>query len=120
MTAENVGQTAGLSIAGFARWGAGKSNRERNFYIALACAVILHASFFLSAAQNGGGKRLGDENGADDAISVSLVTEQDLKGRATVADEVSPPPGPPVAPTQEQQQAKPQPQQPPQEQKTPP
>jgi TonB family protein len=72
--------------------------------------VILHASFFISAAQNDGSQRLGAEKGADDAISVSLVTEQDLQSRATVADPVSPPPGP-VAPTQEQQQAKPQPQQ---------
>ncbi|MFT3730319.1 MAG: TonB family protein [Hyphomicrobium sp.] len=119
MTAENVGQTAGLSIAGFAPWGAGTSKRERNFYIALACAFILHASFLVSAAQNGGAKRLGAENGADDAISVSLVTEQDLQSRATVADEVSPPPGP-IAPTQEQQQAKPQPQQPKEQQPTPP
>lgn len=119
MTAENVGQTAGLSIAGFAPWGAGTSKRERNFYIALACAVVLHASFFISAVHNGGGdKRLGAENGADDAISVSLVTEQDLKSRATVADEVSPPPGP-IAPTQPEQQAKPQPQEPPQKQQPP-
>jgi periplasmic protein TonB len=116
MTAENVAQTGGLSIAGFARWGAGPSKRERNFYIALAVALILHASFFISAIQSGGDpKRLGAESGADDAISVSLVTEQDLQSKATVADEVSPPPGP-VAPTQEQQQAKPPPQQPPQEQ----
>lgn len=118
MTAENVGQTVGLSISGFARWGAGTSNRERNFYIALACAALLHASFFVSAVHNGGAKRLGSEDGADNAISVSLVTEQDLQSRATVADAVSPPPGP-VAPTQEQQQAKPQPQQPPKEQQTP-
>lgn len=111
MTAENVGHTAGLSVAGFARWGAGPSKRERNFYIALACAVILHASFFINAAQNGGAQRLGAEKGADDAISVSLVTEQDLQSRATVADQASPPPGP-VAPTQEKQQAKPQPQKP--------
>ncbi|MBS0234467.1 MAG: energy transducer TonB [Proteobacteria bacterium] len=118
MTAENVGQTAGLSIAGFARWGAGKSNRERNFYIALACAAILHASFFVSAIRNGGAKRLGSEDGADNAISVSLVTEQDLQSKVAVADTVSPPPGP-VAPTQEQQQAKPPPQQPPQEKQPP-
>jgi periplasmic protein TonB len=118
MTAENVGQTAGLSVAGFARWGAGPSNRERNFYIALACAALLHASFLISAAQNGGAKRLGSESGADDAISVSLVTEQDLQSRVAMADAVSPPPGP-VAPTQEKQPAKPQPQQPPQEQQPP-
>jgi len=117
MTAE-VGQTGGLSIAGFARWGAGTSKRERNFYIALVVALILHASFFISAVQTGNAKRLGAEKGADDAISVSLVTEQDLQSKATVADEVSPPPGP-IAPTQQQQQAKPPPQPQPQQQQPP-
>ncbi|RUP00653.1 energy transducer TonB [Hyphomicrobium sp.] len=117
MTAENVGQTAGLSIAGFAHWSAGTTKRERNFYIALAVAALLHASFFISAAQNGSSaKRLGSENGADDAISVSLVTEQDLNSKVTFADQVSPPPGP-VAPTQQEEKAKPQQQ--PQEQKPP-
>ncbi|WP_045836708.1 energy transducer TonB [Hyphomicrobium sp. 99] len=106
MTAEDVGTTAGLSVAGFARWGAGTSNRERNFYIALACAVIFHASFFISAITHGNPKRLGSETGADDAISVSLVTESDLKDRAMADEPVTPPPGPP-APTQE---AKPPPQ----------
>jgi periplasmic protein TonB len=117
MTAENVGQTAGLSISGFTRWGAGPTKRERNFYIALGVALILHASFFIHAAQNGDAKRLGSEKGADDAISVSLVTEQDLQSRATIADAVTPPPGPPAP--QQQAQPKPpppQPQQPPQKQ----
>lgn len=118
MTAENVGQTAGLSIAGFVPWGTGASKRERNFYIALAVALLLHASFLISAVSSGGAKRLGAETGADDAISVSLVTEQDLNSRATVADQVSPPPGP-VAPTQEEQKAKPEPQQPPVKQQPP-
>ncbi len=119
MTAENVGQTAGLSISGFAHWAAGPSTRDRNFYIALVVALIVHASFFISAAQNSGAeKRLGSETGADNAISVSLVTEQDLDSKATVVDQVSPPPGP-IAPTQEKQQAKPQPEQPPQQQQPP-
>ncbi|MBN9247665.1 MAG: energy transducer TonB [Hyphomicrobium sp.] len=106
MTAEDVGQTAGLSIAGFAQWGAGTSKRERNFYIALACAALLHASFFISAVSNGNAKRLGSESGANDAISVSLVTESDLKNRAMADEPVTPPPGP-MAPVQE---AKPPPQ----------
>jgi protein TonB len=135
MTAEDVGQTAGLSVAGFARWGTGASNRERNFYIALACAAILHASFFISAVNNGNAKRLGSETGADDAISVSLVTEADLKSRAMADEPVTPPPGP-KAPTQEaqpppqpvptpkpdeaKQEAQPEPPTPPQKQETPP
>jgi outer membrane biosynthesis protein TonB len=112
MTAEDVGQTADLSVAGFARWSAGSSNRERNFYIALACAAILHASFFISAVNNGNAKRLGSETGADEAISVSLVTEEDLKSRETAAEPVTPPPGPP-APTQQAQPPPPKPAEPP-------
>lgn len=99
-------QTADLTTAGFARWG-GSNKRERNFWIALACAAVLHASLFIGAV-NSKTKRLGDENGADNAISVSLVTEADLESRATVAEEPQPPPGPPPQPAQQ-----PQPQQPP-------
>ncbi|HET6389873.1 TonB family protein [Hyphomicrobium sp.] len=100
MIAEDVQQTAGLSIAGFSRWGEGASNRERNFYIALAVAALLHASFFIGAVATGHAKRLGSETGSDDAISVSLVTEADLKNRAMADEPVTPPPGP-IAPTQE-------------------
>lgn len=99
-------QTADLTTAGFARWGE-SNKRERNFWIALACAAVLHASLFIGAV-NSKTKRLGDENGADNAISVSLVTEADLESRATVAEEPQPPPGPPPQPAQQ-----PQPQQPP-------
>lgn len=99
-------QTADLTTAGFARWG-GSNKRERNFWIALACAAVLHASLFIGAV-NSKTKRLGDENGADNAISVSLVTEADLESRATVAEEPQPPPGQPPQPAQQ-----PQPQQPP-------
>ena len=116
MIAEDVQQTAGLSIAGFSRWGGGASNRERNFYIALVCAALLHASFFIGAITNGQAKRLGSENGADDAISVSLVTEADLKSRAMADEPVTPPPGP-IAPTQEAQPAQPPPQPKPEEAK---
>lgn len=99
-------QTADLTTAGFARW-AGSNTRERNFWIALACAAVLHASLFIGAV-NSKTKRLGDENGSDNAISVSLVTEADLESRSTVAEEPQPPPGPPPQPAQQ-----PQPQQPP-------
>lgn len=102
MIAEDAQQTAGLSIAGFSRWGEGASKRERNFYIALACAALLHASFFIGAITTGKAKRLGSETGSDDAISVSLVTEADLKSRAMADEPVTPPPGP-IAPTQEAQ-----------------
>ncbi len=86
-------QTADLTTAGFARWG-GSNKRERNFWIALACAAVLHASLFVGAVTSKT-KRLGDENGADNAISVSLVTEADLESRSTIAEEPQPPPAHP-------------------------
>jgi protein TonB len=99
MNADRMGQTADLSTTGSARLVAGATNRERNFYIALACAALLHASFFIGAALKGTPKELGDPSGAEDAISVSLVTEADLKSRSTVAEPPSPPPLPETAPT---------------------
>lgn len=101
-------QTADLTTNGFARW-SGATKRERNFWIALACATVLHASLFVGAIASKP-KRLGAENGADNAISVSLVTEADLESRSTIADEPKPPPGPPPSPAQQPQPA----QQPPQ------
>ncbi|HVZ04483.1 TonB family protein [Hyphomicrobium sp.] len=119
-------QTADLTTNGFARW-SGTTKRERNFWIALACAAVLHASLFVGAIASKP-KRLGAENGADNAISVSLVTEADLESKSTIADEPQPPPGPPPSPAQKPQPAKqppkpqeakqdpqpPQPEQPPQ------
>jgi TonB family protein len=93
-----MGQTADLSIEGFARWGSANS-RERNFWIALVCAVLFHAAFFISAIRSEP-TRLGDPSGAEKAISVSLVTEADLKSRSTVADMPSPPPAPTPVPAQ--------------------
>jgi TonB family protein len=107
MSAEGMDQTADLTTAGFARW-SGSNKRERNFWIALACASVLHASLFVGAIASKP-KRLGDPSGADNAISVSLVTEADLESRATVAEEPQPPPGPPPQPSQQPQPEKPPP-----------
>jgi TonB family protein len=103
-------QAAGLTTAGFARW-SGTSKRERNFWMALACATVLHASLFVGAIASKP-KRLGSPTGADKAISVSLVTEADLESRSTVAEQPQPPPGPPPKPAQKPQPPQPQPPQP--------
>jgi TonB family protein len=104
-----MGQIADLTTAGLARWGTGVDKRERNFWIALACALVLHASFFIGAIA-AKPERLGDASGADNAISVSLVTEADLESRSTVGEPPEAPPAPPpvpVQPPQPQQQPKP-------------
>jgi TonB family protein len=106
MSAEGMDQTADLTTAGFARWSGGNSH-ERKFWIALACATVLHASLFVGAIASKPAT-LGDPSGSDQAISVSLVTEADLESRATVAEPPQPPPGPPPQPAQQ-----PQPDQPP-------
>jgi len=103
-------QTADLTTAGFARWNA-SSTRERNFWIALGCAAVLHASLFIGAMA-GKPAHLGDPSGSDKAISVSLVTEADLESRATVAEPPQPPPGPPPQPAQQPQPEKQPPPQP--------
>lgn len=102
-----MAETADLTIAGAAQW-SGTTKRERNFWIALTCAAVLHASLFVGAIASKP-ERLGDPTGADKAISVSLVTEADLESRSTVADKPQPPPGPQAKPAQQPQPAKPPP-----------
>jgi TonB family protein len=58
---------------------------DRRFIVWLVVVAALHVVCvigFTSAAP----RRLGDPSGADDAISVAIVTEADLLGRATVDD----------------------------------
>ncbi|HEY8195289.1 MAG TPA: energy transducer TonB [Hyphomicrobium sp.] len=110
MSAEGMDQTADLTTAGFARW-SGTTKRERNFWIALGCAAILHASFFVGAIASKP-ERLGDESGADNAISVSLVTEADLESKSTVAEPAEPPPAPPPSPAQQPKPEQPKPPEP--------
>jgi len=116
MSDENVVvQTADLSTAGATRLSVA-GRRERNFWIALGCAALLHASIFLGVL---GSKpqEVGDPNGDDNAISVSLITEKDLDSRSSAIDPATPPPGQPAEaqpqppPPQPQAEAQPQPQQ---------
>ena len=111
MSAEKMGQTADLTIAGSAPSGAGTTTRERNFCIALACAAVLHASAFIGVLGHKA-KELGDPTGDEKAISVSLVTEADLKSRSTVAEPPDAPPAPPPKPAAPPQQQPPTPPQP--------
>ncbi len=89
---------------------------DRRFGIALGAVILIHALFFVSFNQTSSStlRRLGDPGGADEAISVAIITEADLRGRATVDDRakgartpptpniqptpVAPPPQPPTPP----------------------
>jgi TonB family protein len=80
---------------------------DRRFFRFLLIAILLHA-LLLVRINTGEPRRLGAPGGADDAISVSLVTERDLNGTATVEDtapglpQSSPPPAETKAPPRPQ------------------
>jgi TonB family protein len=58
---------------------------DRRFALYVLLAMALH-SLLLVSFNSGEPRRLGAEGGADDAISVSIITSKDLDGTATVED----------------------------------
>lgn len=83
--------------------GAPASQDVRRFYLWLFAAIIAHGAVltgFISSKP----RQIGSPDGLDGAISISLVTEADLRGDATVADqapgELAPPPAMPAAPAE--------------------
>lgn len=78
---------------------------DRRFFRYLLIALALHA-LLLVRIHTSEPRRLGAPDGANDAISVSIITERDLNGRATVEDRAA---GVPVPPTPQAQPAKPVP-----------
>ena len=72
----------------FLRW------RRKRFHRWLIAALLFHAAL-LTGLISTGPRQLGDASGMDDAISVSLVTESELRGNATVADRAAGEPMPP-------------------------
>ncbi len=80
------------------RFGPGTVARDRNFWIALAVASLLHGSLFLGLLGHKP-KEIGDDSGRDDGISISVVTEADIRSESSVSE---PPPGSPGAPAQAQ------------------
>lgn len=71
--------------------------KQRAFWIALGFAFFFHAAMFVQLARTVPQKALGDRSGADDAISVEIVSAADLRSREAVS---SPPPGAPAPPPQ--------------------
>ncbi len=99
ITADSVVLPSDFSGLVAERWAASTA-QDRTFWIALAIAALLHSSFFLGLGRSQP-RQMGEADGADDAISVSVVTEADLASRSTVPVTPEPPPGAltPVAPT---------------------
>lgn len=110
-----------MSFAGGGGVQTATARDDRRFRLILALTFLAHASMLIgfNATEP---RRLGAEGGADEAISVSIITEADLRGNATVEDfaagrpsparpaPIPTPPTPPVeAAPQPQPQAQPQP-----------
>ena len=71
---------------------------ERRFHALVGLTFLIHL-LLLVGFNASEPRRLGAPGGADDAISVSIITEADLRGTATVEDRAAgaavPPPAPP-------------------------
>jgi TonB family protein len=101
-------------------WAALKSD-ERQFYIGLACAVMLHTLLlvgvvgFASISPDEVRKRIGDKGGELDGVSIELVTDADFRNREAVPLDGGQPPAQPNTATQPTQATKTAPQQQPAE-----
>jgi periplasmic protein TonB len=73
---------------------------DRGFWNGLGAATALHAVLLLGIG-HAAPRHVGELDGSADGISVSVVTEAELRGEATVAEPATPPPGrvaPPPSP----------------------
>ena len=88
--------TGGLALIAGERWLAAASARDRRFLIALAATAVLHAALVIAMVR-AVPRQIGDPSGADNAISVAIVTEADLKALSAVPEQGGPPPGAPAS-----------------------
>ena len=102
----------GLALLAGERLLTAASSRDRRFVTALAATALLHAVFVIGIARSVP-RYVGDPSGADNAISIAIVTEADLKSLSTVPESGDRPPGAPASappqPKPETPQAKPAP-----------
>lgn len=100
---------------------AAPETRDRKFWITLGVALLLHLAILVGIVRSPT-RQMGDPNSAPDAVSVSFVTEAELRdattgsdgGAAQPAQQPTPPPPeaqpqPPQPPTPLEAQAQPQP-----------
>jgi TonB family protein len=124
MSSEALSLTA-ESIDAFDAHAASRAPPPPLFWIALACAALLHAAFIVGFGRSTP-RYLGDPGGSADAIDVELVDEADLRERTTKPNRPAAPPGspapvsPPAAPQTPPPQPAPEVKQPPPPDKAPP
>jgi TonB family protein len=93
MEAEGKVKAAAASSAGFARV-APLRPRERLFWIALACAAVVHAALIVSFVRSPP-RQLGEKGGSAEGVAVEMVSAADLNSRNTFGQEGSLLPGSP-------------------------
>ena len=91
-----------------ARLAAGAAERDRNFWRALGFALLAHATLFISL-EKAPPRHIGDANGREDAISVSLVSETDMREKFAEPAVASPPPSVPTPATPAPSETAPEP-----------
>lgn len=79
---------------GFASTGDSASTDVARFHRWVLAALLFHAAL-LTGLVSAAPRQIGDASGFDGAISVSLVTESELRGDATVEDHAAGAPAPP-------------------------
>ena len=92
MGAENLVQAAPRPRAGPRRSVAAPKNRERAFWLWVACAAALHAAIILGVTRSLP-RQMGERDGSKDAITVDLVDAADFASRTAppVRQAASPP-----------------------------
>jgi periplasmic protein TonB len=96
MSADNINPVIELPLLAGDRWSLPRRALDREFWIAVTFAAALHALLLIGVFRSAP-HRLGEAEGQDNGISISVVTEADLQSRSTVPVDVEPPPGAPAA-----------------------
>ena len=89
---------AAIPVSADERWTpAGPSAPDRQFWIAVSAALTLHVGVLIGIASKPP-RHVGEANGAEDAISVSMITESELNSRSMDAAKAELPPAQPAPP----------------------
>ena len=92
---DSIEETLDFTVEAGERFAPLMPRQEREFWAALACAALLHATLFIGIT--GFSPRvIGDAKGDPEAISVSLISEADYLSKTTAPTPADSPPAAPV------------------------